>query len=83
MSIEKLLWDSTMNVTRTNLTEKGDGKAWEMAVRARTSLIDKLSGHDDGLAETIISQNSLDNIKTVEIVNALQRVTLHQVMLLL
>lgn len=73
------MWDDKGTAERTSLTEKNDGETWEIAMTARTKLIDKISEYNDELANTVISENSLENIATSDIVKALKEVTAQQV----
>ncbi|XP_037030453.1 ribosome-releasing factor 2, mitochondrial [Bradysia coprophila] len=44
----------------------------------RSTLIDTISGFDDDLAEAIISNDSLDNISSIDLSNAIRRATINQ-----
>lgn len=44
----------------------------------RRTLIDMISGFDDDLANIIISNDSLDNVNDVDLLNAIRRVTINQ-----
>ncbi|KAJ8945751.1 hypothetical protein NQ318_012073 [Aromia moschata] len=62
-------------VQRTRLTEDKFPKHWTEAALARSELIDKLTEHNDELANTVITSESLENIATDDIVRALNAVT--------
>lgn len=79
LTLEKIIWDAKGNTERVRLTENSDGETWEIAMTARTNLIDKTCEYNDELANTVISENSLDNISTEDIVKALKEVTTQQV----
>ncbi|KAI8431066.1 hypothetical protein MSG28_001127 [Choristoneura fumiferana] len=75
---EEIIWTQGrgQNLTRRKLTEKEDGVRWEAASASHTQLIDDLSSLDDTLADTIIQQESLDNLNSEEIKAAIRRCTL-------
>ncbi|XP_072929638.1 ribosome-releasing factor 2, mitochondrial isoform X2 [Epargyreus clarus] len=75
---EQVLWKlgRGQNYERRKLTEKQDGRQWEATLNNHTSLIDTLSSLDDQLADTIIQQESLDNIDKKEIDAAIRRCTI-------
>lgn len=66
-------------VEQSVLTEKTDGSAWEIAMKARSKLIDRLSEFNDDLANTIISADSLENVETADVAKALRQVTIQHV----
>ncbi|CAG9565747.1 unnamed protein product [Danaus chrysippus] len=78
VTLEEIIWTQGRgkNYTQRKLTETTDGHKWEYAINKHRTLIDTLSSIDDKLAETIIQQESLDNIKTKEIQDAIRRCTL-------
>lgn len=81
LTLEKYQYstDAKNVFTKSPLTEKSDGALWEGAKLERSKLIDALSGLDDYLANVVISSESLDDIKTVDVAKALRNVTLEQV----
>ncbi|XP_020287583.1 ribosome-releasing factor 2, mitochondrial isoform X2 [Pseudomyrmex gracilis] len=79
ITMEKLMFDKKcqgMNLIKTKLTEKDDGKLWNIASEKRLILTDKLSSLDDQLADVIIEQESLENVQPQMLVDSLRRVTL-------
>lgn len=78
MTLEEVVWSSGrgQNYNRRKLSESTDGKQWEIAMSDHTQLIDTVSSIDDELAETIIQQESLDNINCNDLINAIRRCTL-------
>lgn len=50
----------------------------EFITKKRNSLIDTISGLDDDLADVIITNNSLDDVNEVQLLNAIRRVTIKQ-----
>lgn len=81
MTREEIIWTQGrgQNYIRRQLSEKEDGRHWETTMNGHRHLIDKLSSIDDQLAETIIQQESLDNINTEEITAAIRRCTLQMI----
>lgn len=79
LRLEKCLWsgDRGENLRREPLSE-GDGSLWHEAKRSREKLTDTLSDLDNGLAETVIALESLDNISHQHLSEALRRVCLMQ-----
>ncbi|KAJ2938559.1 hypothetical protein O0L34_g13056 [Tuta absoluta] len=77
VNLEEIIWTQGrgQNYVRRKLTEKEDGKIWENTLDSHRKLVDTLSAMDDTLAETIIQQESLDNIKGSEIESAVRRCT--------
>ncbi|CAG5004429.1 unnamed protein product [Parnassius apollo] len=75
---QEIIWTQGRgrNFVRRPLTEKADGYDWEKTMDSHRQLIDTLSSMDDHLAETIIQQESLDNIESSEINAAIRRCTL-------
>lgn len=73
--MELLNYDREKSITKTQLTEENYPVYWDKAASMRSDLIDKLSNHDDELANIVINSESLDNIATVDVVNALKQVT--------
>lgn len=61
------------------LTEKEDLKLWNEAMLLRSKVVDKISEYNEVLAEKIINEESMDNIKTTDIVKALREETFNQV----
>lgn len=78
--LNKHLWDAdskgTETCTVTPLKESSDGHLWELAVKSREDLIDRLSSYDDKLAEDIISEDSLEKITAPMLSSALRRATI-------
>lgn len=75
---EQVLWKlgRGQNYERRKLTEKQDGRQWEATLNNHRVLIDTLSSMDDQLADTIIQQESLDNLDKKEIDAAIRRCTI-------
>lgn len=73
--MEMLNYDKEKSINTTHLTEEKHPEFWEKAASLRSDLIDKLTSHDDELANIVINSESLDNIATVDIVKALKHVT--------
>ncbi|CAH2011231.1 unnamed protein product [Acanthoscelides obtectus] len=65
-------------VNKAPITKSSHPRYWNDAKLARSALIDKLTEYDDKLAENVIKANSLDNINTSDIVEALRNVTYKQ-----
>nr|XP_026486693.1 ribosome-releasing factor 2, mitochondrial [Vanessa tameamea] len=78
ITLEEVIWTHGrgQNLTRRKLTEKSDGKVWETSLNEHRKVVDTLSSLDDQLAETIIQQESLDNINSIEIAQAVRRCTI-------
>lgn len=70
-----LNYDKEKSINTTQLTDEKHPEYWEKSVSLRSDLIDKLTSHDDELANIVINSESLDNIATVDIVKALKNVT--------
>ncbi|XP_050354312.1 ribosome-releasing factor 2, mitochondrial isoform X2 [Nymphalis io] len=79
ITLEEVIWTQGrgQNLTRRKLTEKSDGKVWETSLNEHRKVVDTLSSLDDQLAETIIQQESLDNINSIEIAEAVRRCTIN------
>ncbi|CAF4866714.1 unnamed protein product [Pieris macdunnoughi] len=79
VTLEEVVWSSGrgQNLNKRKLSEATDGKQWERAMTDHRQIIDRLSSIDDELADMIIQQESLDNIDTEDIVNAIRRCTLN------
>ncbi|XP_049878127.1 ribosome-releasing factor 2, mitochondrial [Pectinophora gossypiella] len=74
---EEIIWTHGrgQSYTRRKLTER-DGKRFEETLSNHRQLVDTLSSLDDTLADTIIQQESLDNLKSEEIDQAIRRCTI-------
>lgn len=79
LTMELLNYDKEKNISKLQLTEANYPKYWEKASSLRSEVIDKLTNHDDDLADLVIKSESLDSISTVDVVNTLRRVTNKQV----
>lgn len=81
LTLEKYIYSAdTKNIlTKSPLSEQVDGALWEDAKLERTKLIDTVSGLDDTLADVVISSESLEDVRTVDVVKALRNITLEQV----
>lgn len=79
--MEKLKWDKH-NIVKVDLEENVDGTLWEKANECRLNIIDKASEFNDELANSIISLDSLDKIKTTDVVKAIREIVLKQVKLI-
>lgn len=73
--MEMLNYDKEKSINTTQLTEEKHPGYWQEAASMRCNLIDKLTSYDDELANIVINSESLDNIATIDIVNALKQVT--------
>ncbi|XP_050664010.1 ribosome-releasing factor 2, mitochondrial [Leptidea sinapis] len=78
ISLEEIVWSTGrgQNYVKRKLSEEADGQKWEKSMSEHRQLIDTLSSMDDQLAETIIQQESLDNIDIKHVQGALRRCTL-------
>jgi elongation factor G len=78
ITLEEIIWTQGrgQTLTKRKLTEEKDGKKWEDAMTGHRQLVDVVSSLDDRLAETIIQQESLDNIDSKDIEAAVKRCTL-------
>lgn len=79
LTLEKIIFDKTSQGTkllRQKLAETEDGFLLERAREKRRLLVDKLSTIDDGLANFIIEQDSLDDIPTQVIADSLRSSTI-------
>ncbi|KAL0868852.1 hypothetical protein ABMA27_007201 [Loxostege sticticalis] len=78
ITLEEIIWTQGrgQNFTRRKLTEKDDGPKWANSLDGHVQLVDTLSSMDDQLAETIIQQDSLDNLDSRDIEAAVRRVTI-------
>lgn len=77
--MELLNYDKEKSITKAQLTEEKHPEYWEKASSMRSELIDTLTSHNDDLANIVINSESLDNIATVDVVNAIQQVTKNHV----
>lgn len=55
-----------------------NGELLEQAIEKRCELIDVLSGLDDGLADAVISNDSLENIDSALVIKAIRSATIQQ-----
>ncbi|XP_029673570.1 ribosome-releasing factor 2, mitochondrial isoform X2 [Formica exsecta] len=81
ITMEKLTFDKKhqgINLIKTKITEKDNGRLWDIASEKRRVLTDKLSGLDDKLADIIIEQESLENVQSQILVDSLRRITLNR-----
>ncbi|CAH2094893.1 unnamed protein product [Euphydryas editha] len=78
VSLEEIIWTQGrgQNFSRRKLTEKSDGKVWEISLNQHRKVIDTLSSVDDELAEMIIQEESLDNLDIKDIARAIRRSTI-------
>lgn len=80
LHMNKIIWEADSKGTQTcqtsALEESSDGHLWELAVKSREDLIDRLSSYDDILAEDIISQESLEKISPAMLSASLRRTTI-------
>ncbi|KAK5647699.1 hypothetical protein RI129_002591 [Pyrocoelia pectoralis] len=74
LTLEKLI-PLNDKLTRTLLTEQDDLSNWTAAKNARSILVDKVTDLDDDLANLVINADSIDNIQTSDIANALWKIT--------
>lgn len=75
LSLELLQYGLEKSVKQIELNEKNHPKIWESAKQNRIELIDKLTSFNDELADIVISSDTLDGIKTVDVIKALREVT--------
>ncbi|XP_050465862.1 ribosome-releasing factor 2, mitochondrial [Cataglyphis hispanica] len=81
ITMEKLTFDKKhqgINLIKTKITEKDNGRLWDIVSEKRRVLTDKLSGLDDKLADIIIEQESLENVQPQILVDSLRRVTINR-----
>ncbi|CAG9789535.1 unnamed protein product [Diatraea saccharalis] len=78
IAMEEIIWTHGRgkNLSRRKLTEQADGQKWEEALKGHRELVDSISSMDDQLAEIIINEESLDNIATKDIQDAVNRCTI-------
>ncbi|XP_075222961.1 mitochondrial ribosome recycling factor 2 isoform X2 [Lycorma delicatula] len=76
---EKCVWKGNRGEVceRIKLT-KSDGVLYDKTMTARAELVDRLTDLDDILADTVINLDSIDNIESKDLNNAIRRVTLMQ-----
>ncbi|KAG5861264.1 hypothetical protein JTB14_013504 [Gonioctena quinquepunctata] len=81
LTLELLSYGSPIDklVNKIPLTEEKYPEFWNDAKQARSRVIDKLTDHDDELANLVISAESLDSIATTDIVKSLGSVIRSQV----
>ncbi|XP_045461171.1 ribosome-releasing factor 2, mitochondrial [Harmonia axyridis] len=77
LTMEKLLFPN-LKLVRSPLLEADDPKLWNDAMSCRSHIVDKLSEYNEKLAEKVIIEETIDNIKTTDIVKALEEETLNQ-----
>ncbi|KAK9875490.1 hypothetical protein WA026_007880 [Henosepilachna vigintioctopunctata] len=77
LSLEKLSF-SNSKFERIQLTETDHPKLWTEAKILRSKVVDKISEYNEELADKIIAEDSIDNIKTTDIVNAIKQETQRQ-----
>ncbi|XP_044747225.1 ribosome-releasing factor 2, mitochondrial [Coccinella septempunctata] len=77
LTMEKLTF-SNMKLAKIALTEREDCELWSETMLLRSNLVDKISEYNETLAEKIIKEESMDNIKTMDIVGAIREETLNQ-----
>ncbi|XP_045776474.1 ribosome-releasing factor 2, mitochondrial [Maniola jurtina] len=79
ITLEEIIWTKGrgQHYIKRKLTEKTDGKKWESTLTEHRKIIDTLSSLDDKLADTIIQQESLDNLDYTEIIQAVRRCTIN------
>ncbi|RVE54549.1 hypothetical protein evm_000670 [Chilo suppressalis] len=77
ITLEEIIWTQGRgrNIARRKLTEKLDGRKWEDALKGHRELVDSISSMDDQLADIIIKEESLDNIASKDIGDAIRRCT--------
>lgn len=64
-------------ITRSKkLDQTKDKQLYDQAVDARNSLIGQLADNDETMADIVIAESNLDNIKTSDLIAALRRTTL-------
>lgn len=75
LSMKQITWDATNQGRSYNVELISDPSLVKSSNKKRLKIIDDLSGLDDQLAETIIANNSLENVSLDLILNALRRLT--------
>lgn len=77
INLKQLTWDIASAGSVYKVEEVSE-EYLDLVVRKRNELVDELSGVDDKLAEIIIANDSLENLSTEIILQALRRATLTQ-----
>ncbi|KAL3286202.1 hypothetical protein HHI36_000712 [Cryptolaemus montrouzieri] len=77
LTMEKLSFTNS-KLEKIPLTETEHPKLWNESMKLRSDIVDRLSEYNEILAEKIIAEDSIDNIKTTDIVNALKQETQKQ-----
>ncbi|CAG9761363.1 unnamed protein product [Ceutorhynchus assimilis] len=67
------------DITKVQLSEKEYPMLFDEAQKARLKVIEQLTDYNDELANTVINSESFDNISSLDIIKALQKVTLDKV----
>lgn len=78
ISLKKVVWEQKHQGMSYQIDDIKDKDLLDYALEQRLGMIDKLSGHDDKLAETIIASESLENVSIDQILNALRRLTIER-----
>jgi elongation factor G len=79
LTMKKVIWEDKYH-GQSYIIENVDEtySSYDKVVNKRLEMIDTLSGHDDKLAEAIISDESLENVGIDLILNALRRLTINK-----
>lgn len=77
--MEKLLWNTKETYGKESLSEVADGTLWEQAKDIRNNVIDKLTTYEDDFANLVIAADTLDDIRTEDIITTLRKLTIEQV----
>ncbi len=82
LRMEKILWDTAdpdgRRYDRVELCKVIDGSLYEEAFEARNNLLGQLADVDDDVAELVLSETDLNNVRANVIAKALRKATLLQ-----
>ncbi|KAJ8309216.1 hypothetical protein KUTeg_014090 [Tegillarca granosa] len=81
INMKKIEWSFEKNPDGSDykvkkLDQTKDKQLYDQAVDARNSLIGQLADNDETMADIVIAESNLDNIKTSDLIAALRRTTL-------
>lgn len=78
LSMKKIIWDQKHQGMSYLVEDLNDTELATKIYEKRLEMIDTLSGYDDKLADTIIANESLENVSLEDILNALRRLTIER-----